>query len=199
MEDGIALLMGELYQKAFPYLTRAIEEQPYNANAWYWYGVWHEKTGRFSDAQRFYMKAMDIDPSLPQFSRAVAYPSAGDRIPLWDPKRPARITAIPTDATGVMIVPEGSAQSSRLPARAVDYRPDPVAPVYYPPEPMKYIPPEPVVEEVVVVVETDVVVEVEGGLTPRSGGPVYIPPEPVRGVLSGDEIVSMDRNAPQKP
>ena len=103
LDRGIALMQEERYEAAKPYLLKAIQENRNNPNAWYWYGVYHEKTGKFSQAQYFYSKALAIDPALEPLSRVVYYPNDNEKTPLWDPKRPARVYPVATKNDGVTI------------------------------------------------------------------------------------------------
>ncbi len=135
LERGIGLMEQERYTQARPWLQKAVQEERRNPWAWYWYGMVHERVGEFQQAQFFYTKALNLDPALPPLSRTVAYPDDGERKPLWDPLRPARVYPIPTNDHGVAIVPPDAPQATVRPARpAVD--PDiPKVPVYVPPEP----------------------------------------------------------------
>ena len=54
LQQGIALMQQDKYEQAKPYLLKAIQEDRNDPNAWYWYGVYHEKTGGFYQAQYFY-------------------------------------------------------------------------------------------------------------------------------------------------
>ncbi|MBQ4400682.1 MAG: hypothetical protein II832_00790, partial [Synergistaceae bacterium] len=87
LQKGIELMQQERYEQAKPYLLKAIQEERNNPNAWYWYGVYHEKTGGFYQAQYFYSKAVTIDPAFEPLSRVVFYPEDPEKTPLWDPKR----------------------------------------------------------------------------------------------------------------
>ena len=128
LERGIALMQDERYEAAKPYLLKAIQEDRNNPNAWYWYGVYHEKTGKFSQAQYFYSKAVTIDPALEPLSRVVYYPNDIDKTPLWDPKRPARVYPVETKNDGITI---GRGNFPSLPNDPEV----PKVPVYTPPEP----------------------------------------------------------------
>ncbi len=170
LQQGIALMQQERYEQAKPYLLKAIQEERNNPNAWYWYGVYHEKTGGFHQAQYFYTKAITIDPAFEPLSRVVYHPEDPEKTPLWDPKRPARVYPVETASTGGMTqVPPGR---SNIPTAPND--PElPRVPVYTPPEPgaapfdgdawgpAVYVPPNP--EEV---------------RTEGEHSPVYTPPEP---------------------
>ena len=173
LQQGIALMQAEKYEQAKPYLLKAIQENRNDPNAWYWYGVYHEKTGGFHQAQYFYSKAVTLDPAFEPLSRVVYYPEDSEKTPLWDPKRPARVYPVEVASTGgVSGVPAGLPGRSSFPEAPND--PElPHVPVYTPPEPGSspfdgdawnpavYVPPSP--EEV----------NTEGGITPQ-----YLPPAP---------------------
>ena len=162
LQKGIELMQQDRYEQAKPYLLKAIQEERNNPNAWYWYGVYHEKTGGFYQAQYFYTKAITIDPAFEPLSRVVFYPDDPEKTPLWDPKRPARVHPVETASVPLNV--------SRFPNAPND--PEiPQVPVYTPPEPgaspldgdswnpAVYVPPSP--EE----------------LTETGESPVYIPPD----------------------
>lgn len=134
LETGIALMQSERYEAARPWLQRAIQENKNSAMAWYWYAMYHEMTGKFYEAQYFYTKAVQIDPSIEPLSRVVIYPNEGDKTPLWDPKRPARIYPVPTDANGAPTIPQDAPQARRRPTRPPLDPELPHVPVYMPPE-----------------------------------------------------------------
>ncbi len=178
LEQGIELMKQERYEKAKPYLLKAIQEDRNNPNVWYWYGVYHEKTGGFYQAQYFYSKAITIDPAFEPLSRVVYYPEDSEKTPLWDPKRPARVYPVEVAA-----VPQNR---SSFPTAPND--PElPRVPVYTPPEPGSspldgdawspavYVPPRP--EEV----------DTEGEISP-----VYLPPE-------ATSIVAQERQTLEVP
>ena len=137
LERGIALMKQERYEAAKPYLIKAIQEEKNNPNAWYWYGVYHEKTGGFYQAQHFYSKAVTIDPTFEPLSRVVVYPEdPNGKNPLWDPKRPARVYPIETVNKNIVTIPPDSPQAKKLPSRPQNNNPElPKVPVYTPPEP----------------------------------------------------------------
>ena len=163
LQKGIELMQQERYEQAKPYLLKAIQEERNNPNAWYWYGVYHEKTGGFYQAQYFYSKAVTIDPAFEPLSRVVFYPEDPEKTPLWDPKRPARVYPVETANVPMNV--------SRFP-NAPDDPEVPKVPVYTPPEPGSspldgdswnpavYVPPRP--EELP---------EMDGN------SPVYMPPD----------------------
>jgi hypothetical protein len=135
LERGTSLLEQERYTQARPWLQKAVQEERRNPWAWYWYGVVHERMGEFQQAQFFYTKAMELDPSFSPFSRVVTWPDDGERKPLWDPLRPARVYPIPASSHGLTTIPPDAPEAAVRPGRpAVD--PDiPKVPVYVPPEP----------------------------------------------------------------
>lgn len=137
LERGIALMKQERYEAAKPYLIKAIQEEKNNPNAWYWYGVYHEKTGGFYQAQHFYSKAVTIDPTFEPLSRIVVYPEdPNGKNPLWDPKRPARVYPIETVNKNIVTIPPDSPQAKKLPSRPQNNNPElPKVPVYTPPDP----------------------------------------------------------------
>ena len=173
LQQGIALMQAEKYEQAKPYLLKAIQENRNDPNAWYWYGMYHEKTGGFYQAQYFYSKAVTLDPAFEPLSRVVYYPEDSEKTPLWDPKRPARVYPVEVASTGgVSGVPASLPGRSSFPEAPND--PElPHVPVYTPPEPGSapfdgdawnpavYVPPRP--EEV-----SD-----EGAMSPQ-----YVPPQP---------------------
>ena len=129
LQQGINLLNEGRYEAAKAYLLKAIQENRNDPNAWYWYGVYHEKTGGFHQAQYFYTKAVTIDPAFEPLSRVVYYPNDAEKTPLWDPKRPARVYPVATSSNGVTI-------SSRNNFPTSPHDPTlPKVPVYTPPEP----------------------------------------------------------------
>lgn len=135
LQQGILLMRQERYEAAYPWLQKAVQEERLNPEAWYWYGMYHEKTAQFEQAQFFYRKAMELDPGFEPFSRVVVYPGDGERVPLWDPRRPARVYPIPTNDHGIAIIPPDSPQARRRPVRPPIDPELPKVPVYVPPEP----------------------------------------------------------------
>lgn len=135
LEQGIALMEQDRCSAALPWLRRALQENRRSAAAWYWYGLCHERTGQFYEAQYFYTKALECDPTFEPLSRVVVYPGDGSKTPLWDPKRPARVYAIPTNAQGVATIPPDAPQARKLPTRPPLDPQLPKVPLYVPPEP----------------------------------------------------------------
>lgn len=173
LQRGIELMEQDRYAQAKPYLLKAIQENRNDPNVWYWYGVYHEKTGGFHQAQYFYSKAVTIDPTFEPLSRVVYYPEDSEKTPLWDPKRPARVYPVEVASTGgLSTVPAGLPGRSSFP-EAPDDPELPHVPVYTPPEPgaapfdgdawspAVYVPPSS--EEV----------QTEGEMSPQ-----YLPPAP---------------------
>ncbi|MCR5346531.1 MAG: tetratricopeptide repeat protein [Fretibacterium sp.] len=202
LDRGIAFMKQERYSAAQPWLQRAVQQNRRSAAAWYWYGMCHEKTGRFYEAQYFYSKAVECDPTFEPLSRVVTYPNGGDKTPLWDPRRPARVYPVPTDnvmgtpGRSVTIIPPDSPQARKRPSRPAPDPELPRVPAYIPPEPgampqdgdawhpAVYVPPTmnsivPGRDE-----ETPVYVppSIPGGGTPAvspvTADPVYQPPQP---------------------
>ena len=179
LQQGIALAEQERYGAAQPLLRKAIMENRHSAEAWYWYGVCHEKTGRFYEAQYFYSKAVECDPAFEPLSRVVAWPGNGEKTPVWDPKRPARVYPVSTGSSGVTIVPPDSPQARTRPTRPQVDPKLPKVPVYVPPEPGSspmdgdawrpsvYVPPT----------MSEAALETEEG-----DFPAYIPPESPKGL-----------------
>ncbi|MDR1873557.1 MAG: tetratricopeptide repeat protein [Synergistaceae bacterium] len=153
LERGRGLLEQERYMQARPWLQKAVQEERRNPWAWYWYGVVHERMGEFQQAQFFYTKALELDPLLPPLSRVVTWPDDGERKPLWDPLRPARVYPIPTSDHGVTIIPPDAPEAAVRPGRPAVDPEMPKAPIYVPPEPSAtqndatqppvYVPPPP--------------------------------------------------------
>ena len=183
LQTGIELLKQDRYEQAKPYLLKAIQENRNDPNVWYWYGVYHEKTGGFYQAQYFYSKAVTIDPAFEPLSRVVFYPEDPEKTPLWDPKRPARVYPVETASVPLNV--------SKLPNAPSD--PEiPKVPVYTPPEPGSspldgdpwapavYVPPAP--EELRTI----------DGQTP-----VYTPPQP-GAVVADESIVYRETRTPER-
>ncbi|MDR1048815.1 MAG: hypothetical protein LBL51_03590 [Synergistaceae bacterium] len=135
LERGIALMDAGRYGQAYPWLRKAVQEERRNPNAWYWYGLYHDTVGQYQQAQFFYVKALEQDPSFPPLSRVVTYPGDGGRKALWDPLRPARLYPVETGYRDIQTVPPGSPEAAVLPARPPVDPEAPKAPIYIPPEP----------------------------------------------------------------
>lgn len=135
LQQGIALMEQDRCSAALPWLRRALQEDRRSAAAWYWYGLCHERTGQFYEAQYFYTKALECDPAFEPLSRVVVYPGDGSRTPLWDPKRPARVYSVPTNAQGMATIPPDAPQARKRPTRPPLDPQLPKVPLYVPPEP----------------------------------------------------------------
>ncbi|GHV37826.1 hypothetical protein FACS1894187_15620 [Synergistales bacterium] len=196
LQRGIALMEEGRYNQAGAWLQKAVQEERRNPNAWYWYGMYHDKIGQLQQAQFFYVKALEQDPAFPPLSRVVTYPDNGDRTALWDKRRPARVYPIAAGSYGVDIVPPGSPQSTPR-----QYRPPvntniPKVPVYVPPSPLTlssgdvsqppvYVPPpleqamRERAEQVDFVFGDEVFDDKPAqSAAKRSEKPVYVPPDP---------------------
>lgn len=179
LQQAINLLNQGRYEAAKPYLIKAIQTNKNDPNVWYWYGKYHEYIGSFYQAQYYFTKAVQIDPSFEPLSRVVYYPNDPLKTPLWDPRRPARIYPVETSGRGITTVPPNARDRNRFPNAPADPQ-VPSVPVYTPPEPGStpidgdrwqssiYVPPSP--DEL----------QTEGGRTPA-----YIPP-------SNSAIISTD-------
>lgn len=196
LEIGISLVEEGRYVQARPWLQKAVQAERYNPNAWYWYGMVHEKMGQFQQAQFFYARTLALDPAFPPFARVVTYPDEGDRKPLWDPLRPARVYPVETVTRGVAIIPPSAPEATvRPPYPPID--PEiPKVPRYVPPDPVEpivpgdalqppvYVPPSAPesfapVEEVPVYTPPPLQTDSVPSTPPAAGqAPVYIPPLP---------------------
>jgi hypothetical protein len=153
LERGIALMDEGRYSQAYPWLRKAVQEERRNPNAWYWYGLYHDTVGQYQQAQFFYVKALEQDPSFPLLSRVVTYPDDGGRKALWDPLRPARLYPVETGyKDDIRAVPPGSPEAAVRPVRPPVDPEAPKVPIYVPPDPLFvggetnppiYVPPPP--------------------------------------------------------
>ena len=127
LDKAVELIKQEKYKKAAQYIFCAVSEQPGNADVWYWFGVWSDRTGNFTNAQKYFTKALAIDPKYPALSRIVVYPrDPYEKNPLWDSIRPPVIEAIyPIRGTNAV-----EYDSFDYPG---DYSPE--TPIYRPPTP----------------------------------------------------------------
>ena len=218
LDQGVALMKQERYAAARPWLQKAIQQNHRSAAAWYWYGMCHEKTGHFYEAQYFYSKAVERDPTFEPLSRVVAYPNGGDKNPLWDPKRPARVYPVPTDnvmgtsGRGVTVIPPDSPQARPRPSRPALDPELPKVPTYIPPKPgalpqdgdawrpAVYVPPT--MGSVVLDRDEETPVYIPpanpqagapAAVSPANGELVYQPPQPAH-----QAVVSQPSPAPQK-
>lgn len=149
LEQALVLLEQRYFTKATALLLRVVEEEPLNAGAWYALGRAYEARGFFPEAQRAMRRTLEIDPSFSGLSRIMEYPGAGDRKPLWDPSRPARIEEIPVAIDGFTIMPPSNEESSilTLPVTGPDViLPEPV-PLPRPPLPREIDAPSPPSQE----------------------------------------------------
>jgi tetratricopeptide (TPR) repeat protein len=95
LNEAVSFIKQERYKSALPHILRAIKEQPRNADAWYWFGIWSDRTGNFSNAQKYFTRALEIDPDYPALSRVVVYPrDPYEKNPLWDSIRPPAIETV---------------------------------------------------------------------------------------------------------
>jgi|LSQX01.1.fsa_nt_gb hypothetical protein len=109
LQQGLVLLEQRYFTRATPLLERAVLEEPGNPTAWHALGRAYHERGLFSRAQEAYKKALEAEPGYPPLSRILPYPSNDGREPLWDPKRPGRIEALPAATGGFAILaPEDS-------------------------------------------------------------------------------------------
>lgn len=207
LDQGVALMKQERYAAARPWLQKAIQQNHRSAAAWYWYGMCHEKTGHFYEAQYFYSKAVECDPTFEPLSRVVAYPNGGDKNPLWDPKRPARVYPVPTDnvmgtsGRGVTVIPPDSPQARPRPSRPALDPELPKVPTYIPPEPgalpqdgdawrpSVYVPPT--MGSVVLDRDEDSPVYIPPS-TPQGGKPAVVTP------VKADPVYQPPQSTPQK-
>ena len=205
LQQGIKLLNEGRYTAAGEYLRKAIQENRNDPNAYYWYGVYHDKIGKYHQAQTFYTKAITIDPTFDPLSRAVYYPHDDEKTALWDPKRPAKVYPIETSNKGLTISSTNNYPTS-------PYDPTlPKVPVYLPPEPganpedgdpwgpLVYVPPAPDETTTTTTTTTNTRYTVDIPITASSRSttkkvvendvradlPLYEPPEP------GDPVVKV--------
>ena len=135
--EGAVLLERRFFTRATTLLQSAVLADPENPDAWYLLGRAYEAQGLFAEAQKAYRRTLEIDAVYPAFSRVLLYPAEGERQPLWDPSRPARIEEIPVVVDGFVI--DGTAAPTCLPptpALSAPISPElGGAPVYLPPLP----------------------------------------------------------------
>ena len=137
LNEAVALIEQERYRKALPLILRALREQPKNPDAWYWFAVWNNKTGNFSNAQKYFAKTLHIDPNYPALSRVVVYPNdPHGKIPLWNPVRPTAVESI-NPVKEINVVAYGSPESLRESRPETEEAGRPAIPVYLPPDPYK--------------------------------------------------------------
>ncbi|MDR1377184.1 MAG: tetratricopeptide repeat protein [Synergistaceae bacterium] len=192
LEIGISLVKEGRCEQARPWLQKAVMAERYNPNAWYWYGMVHEKMGQFQQAQFFYARTLALDPAFPPFARVVTYPDEGDRKPLWDPLRPARIYPVETVVTrGVAIIPPSAPEATARPLYPPVDPEIPKVPRYVPPDPVEpivpgdalqppvYVPPSAPIEETPVYISPPP--QADPAPPAAWQAPVYMPPQPPRG------------------
>lgn len=105
LDQALVLMEKRFFTRATALLEQIVEREPLNAHAWYTLGRAYEARGFFPKAQKALRRSLEIDPSFNELSRFLEYPAEGDRQPLWDPKRPARIEEIPVAIDGFTIMP----------------------------------------------------------------------------------------------
>lgn len=115
LEQALILLDQRYFTRATKLLLQIVEAEPLNADAWYALGRAYRERGFLPEAQRAFRRTLEIDPSFSDLSRFLDYPAAGERQPLWDPSRPAKIEEIPVAIDGFTIMPPSYEESSILP------------------------------------------------------------------------------------
>lgn len=105
LNQALILMEQRFFTRATALLEQIVEREPLNAHAWYTLGRAYEARGFFPKAQKALRRTLEIDPSFNVLSRFLEYPAEGERQPLWDPKRPARIEEIPVAIDGFTIMP----------------------------------------------------------------------------------------------
>ena len=109
LEQGRRLHDQRFFTRALDILKQAIALEPKNADCWFAIGETYEALGFFDEAQHAYKRTLELAPNHPELSRILMYPGSGEKKPLWDPKRPARISEIPPVTAGFVILPPESA------------------------------------------------------------------------------------------
>lgn len=130
LDEALLLMEQRFFTKATTLLEQIVLREPLNAHAWYVLARAYEARGLFPKAQRAFRRTLEIDPAFSELSRFLEYPAEGERHPLWDPKRPARIEEIPVAIDGFTIMPPAE---TTIP---------PVGPLQ---PPVQYTPPAPAV------------------------------------------------------
>ncbi len=155
LDQALVLMEKRFFTRATALLEQIVEREPLNAHAWYALGRAYEARGVFPKAQKALRRSLEIDPSFNELSRFLEYPAEGDRQPLWDPKRPARIEEIPVAIDGFTIMPPSETLVPPVsPVQPPIQYASPTAPVqrqaeYAPPAPqapqqqVQYTPPAP--------------------------------------------------------
>ena len=178
LDQALVLMEKRFFTRATALLEQIVEREPLNAHAWYALGRAYEARGFFPKAQKALRRSLEIDPSFNELSRFLEYPAEGDRQPLWDPKRPARIEEIPVAIDGFTIMPPSD--SLVPPVSPVQQ------PIHYtpPPPPMQqkvhYAPPAPPVQQQVAYtppappIHGEQQAPVHNSISPASGVPVRV-------------------------
>ncbi len=105
LEQGRRLHDQRFFTRALAILKQAIALEPKNADCWFTIAETYEALGFFDEAQSAYKRTLELAPNHPELSRILMYPGGGEKKPLWDPKRPARISEIPPVTAGFVILP----------------------------------------------------------------------------------------------
>jgi len=105
LEQGRRLHDQRFFTRALDILKQAIALEPNNADCWFTIAGTYEALGFFDEAQSAYKRTLELAPNHPELSRILMYPGGGEKKPLWDPKRPARISEIPPVTAGFVILP----------------------------------------------------------------------------------------------
>lgn len=105
LEQGRRLHDQRFFTRALDILKQAIALEPKNADCWFAIAETYEALGFFDEAQGAYKRTLELAPNHPELSRILMYPGSGEKKPLWDPKRPARISEIPPVTAGFVILP----------------------------------------------------------------------------------------------
>ena len=133
LDQALVLMEQRFFTRATALLEQIVEREPLNDHAWYTLGRAYEARGLFPKAQKALRRTLEIDPSFNDLSRYLEYPAEGNRQPLWDPKRPARIEEIPVAIDGFTIMPPSESLLS---------------PANSPQQPLQYAPPAPLQQQV---------------------------------------------------
>ena len=105
LEQGRRLHDQRFFTRALDILKQAVALEPKNADCWFAIGETYEALGFFDEAQHAYKRTLELAPNHPELSRVLMYPGSDEKKPLWDPKRPARISEIPPVTAGFVILP----------------------------------------------------------------------------------------------
>lgn len=149
LDQALILMEQRFFTRATALLEQIVEREPLNAHAWYTLGRAYEARGFFPKAQKAFRRTLEIDPSFNELSRFLEYPAEGDRQPLWDPQRPARIEEIPVTIDGFTIMPPSGSfvPPAQQPIHCAPQTPPIQQQAAPPPPPMQqqapYVPPVP--------------------------------------------------------